>query len=107
MIRVRFCQSNGNHILEMTGHADYNPGNDIVCAGASAIAYTLIGSLTNLAKDEISYSAEPGELNLVCPVGKNSEILFHGAIIGLLQLQQKYPDNISVIVDGYKNFARE
>lgn len=41
MIRVTVGSAGGVHRLVVEGHAGYNPGNDIVCAGVSAIVHTL------------------------------------------------------------------
>lgn len=41
MIRITAERSGGICRLVVDGHAGYNPGNDIVCAGVSAIVRTL------------------------------------------------------------------
>ena len=45
MITVSFSYENGVRELVCSGHAGYDPGNDVVCAAASAITGTLAAVL--------------------------------------------------------------
>ena len=46
MIRIRCQRRRGGHRLEIVGHAQHGPaGQDIVCAGVSAISWALLGYL--------------------------------------------------------------
>ena len=47
--------------ITLFGHANYAvAGQDIVCAGATALVQTLIRSIEDLTEDKIEYSISPG-----------------------------------------------
>ena len=53
-----------NHI-EVSGHAGHAPpGQDIVCAGVSALVQTLLASIDSLAGDKIKYVVSPGRADI-------------------------------------------
>ena len=53
-----------NHIA-VHGHARAAPvGQDIICAGASTLAQTLIRSIEDLTEDTISYDISPGMVDI-------------------------------------------
>lgn len=50
MTKIRVTQANGRMVIEVDGHADYAPhGQDIVCAGISAIMQTCALGLQAIA----------------------------------------------------------
>ena len=50
-----------NDGMTIEGHAGYaDAGQDIVCAGVSAIVQTLIQSVEDLTVDTIDYTMQPG-----------------------------------------------
>ena len=95
MINVKF----EGQKLTIKGHAGFSDnGNDIVCAGASAIAYTLLGYLINCCDiTDIVYTDKSGDFSLVCN-GSSTRIdtAFEMAYIGFLQLSHTYPKCVSV-----------
>ena len=99
MIQI-FVRSQGDeHLLEMTGHAEHNPGNDVVCAGASAIAYTLLGYLHNAGEhlEELgNVRVESGDLLVRCRGDEFVAETYKMALIGFLQLAERYPEYVSV-----------
>ena len=48
MTRFAYIRRDGRCVLRADGHADFCPGRDIVCAGASALVCALAGSLDAL-----------------------------------------------------------
>lgn len=104
MIKVYYSRYGENgHELQIRGHANYNAGADIVCAGVSAIAYTLLGYLENHQEeiDEIEGpAASAGDLYVACTGGETIANGFEMAAIGLAQMAQKYPDNISIHISA-------
>lgn len=49
--------------ITISGHAGYAPaGQDIVCAGVSALTQTLIKSIEDLTSDKIKYKYRPAGL---------------------------------------------
>lgn len=86
--------------LDAEGHASYGPcGSDIVCAGISSITYALAGYLEN-SRDRLDFGASlememsSGKVHIAC-VGDVSEA-FKLAYIGLAQLAEQFPENLSV-----------
>lgn len=104
MIRA-LIHTNGNHpYLEMTGHAEYNPGNDVVCAGASSIVYTLAGYLSCAGHEPELMQLEPGSARISIDISKSEhrvaiKTAFDMAAIGLLQLEKTYPSHVQVMAD--------
>lgn len=99
MIRVIVEARGRAHCLEMRGHAGFNPGNDIVCAGASAIAYALAGYLHNCGEhlDAMGReNLESGDLYLCCQGDACVAAAYEMAAIGLAQLAQRYPGHVTV-----------
>lgn len=77
------------------GHADYNPGNDIVCSAVSMLFYAFVGYLVN-SNIECKYTLDSGNSRIEA-VGDAKEC-FEMLKIGVLQLEEKYPDNVKVVL---------
>lgn len=111
MIDIHYAQSGDTHELQISGHAGYSRvGNDIVCAGVSAIAYTLLGFLEN-QQDDITAMCGPatsdGELYVSCCGGPHIALGFEMAIIGLSQIANKYPDHVKIHISAAGGGSRE
>ena len=100
MITIDFCVGDKAHALTITGHAGYSDhGNDIVCAGVSAIAFTLLGFLDNHSDDvgSISAQAKSGDFHISCDeCGEKIATAFDMAMIGLQQIAMKYPKHVTI-----------
>lgn len=84
--------------LEMYGHADYaDAGEDIVCAAASMLAYTLLERARELHA-EIHASINSGRLSLRCGVDMDNHPLLWSAFetvrAGFTLLERKYPEHV-------------
>ncbi len=95
MIRVFSHRCGGKYRLYVTGHADYAPGNDIVCAGVSA----LIGALVQYAKTSpacrhLRCRMEAGEAFLSCRGGLGAG--FDMIVGGLAAIAASYPEHVTV-----------
>lgn len=105
-VRIRF---KGIGIVEVSikGHADYNPGNDIVCAGISTLSYTLLNYLRQAEKEHLvsdySYTEEPGDIHMEFKVhwlfGREISTAIDVFRTGMEMLESQYPDNIRVEVE--------
>jgi len=101
MIDVTMKLGSERHSINMTGHA-YVPGSDegqAVCAGASAIAYALAGYIANDPEWLIIrvHDMDIGSGNLSIDVsGRNLRPVFEMALIGLMQIAEKYPEHMKV-----------
>lgn len=99
MLHIRYRTDGEAHSLRMAGHAGYDEhGKDIVCAGASAIVYALLGWLENNGDDLKGNltSVESGNVWISCEGGEKTAAAFEMARIGLGQIAKKYPGFVMV-----------
>ena len=87
--------SNG---ITMSGHAGYaEPGQDIVCAGVSALVQTLIQSLEELTADKIQYSMQPGTVDIKFGnLSEQAQLLVDSFFVGLRLIADEYPENVAI-----------
>ena len=95
MIEVFSARQGGKCRLYVKGHAEYSPGNDIVCAGVSA----LVGALAHYASDNPRYRhvrcrMEKGNAFFAC--GEGAEDGFDMIVKGLAAIAAAYPDYVRV-----------
>ncbi len=103
MIRAKYVREGNNHSLVMGGHAEYaGHGEDIVCAGASAIILSLLGWLENNSEDltYCDYEAESGNVRIDCEGGERTAAVFEMTAIGLLQIEDSYKDHLEIETIG-------
>ena len=84
--------------ITVSGHAGYAPaGQDIVCAGVSALTQTLIGSIEDLTSDKIKYKISPGGVDIEYGnLSEKSRTLVDSFFIGILRIADEYPDNVRI-----------
>lgn len=98
-----FRDNHGYQSMDLDGHADYNPGNDVVCAGISAIAFALAGTLRNIDNVTfIRFDLRNGLHVEIEPFTDNTQrtiadTVFQTCIIGLRQIEIKYPTHIEIM----------
>ena len=105
MVRVIFVRDKNEYSVSMNGHARYSDvGNDIVCAAASTLGYTLWGFLENCGSvSEIDTVERTGEMEINCKGDKKIvKTAFDMALVGFLQLEKTYPKFVCVDADNYK-----
>ncbi|MBQ2819492.1 MAG: ribosomal-processing cysteine protease Prp [Clostridia bacterium] len=105
MIFVTAKREKDVYLLKVSGHADYAPKDDIVCAGVSAIVAALFGWLKN-CPNEIKKVFSMTEEDKLCDGSGEAEIYikatevfcpaFMTAVIGLAQIAQAFPKNVTV-----------
>lgn len=92
----------GPHEISVTGHSGYAPiSQDIVCAGVSALAQTLILALENLTADKIEYEIRSGDVR-IC-YGNLSEagmLLVDSFFLGIESISESYPDNVRITMSA-------
>ncbi len=95
MIEVYAARRGGNYRLFVSGHADYHPGEDIVCAGVSALTGALIG-YAEQSPDcrHLRARVQPGEAFLCCRGGLGAG--FDIVVGGLCRIAAAYPDHVRV-----------
>lgn len=97
MIRVTAEQSDGIYRLVVEGHAGYNPGNDIVCAGVSAIVHTLAEWIK---RHEPSAWVRQESGKAVVTARCESEAaraVFEAAVGGLREIGRRYGEWVTVV----------
>lgn len=94
MIEIRYAEQ--PHELKITGHADYNSGQDIVCAGVSAITYALLQYLEDRG---IQTDAGRKGASVICSEdNKEVRTAFEMALTGYQMIAEEYPDNVRVTI---------
>lgn len=99
MIRCSYRTDGKTHSLIVLGHAGFNDeGRDIVCAGVSAVTYSLVGWLVNHEKDTsfLYKFMESGASNIICEGNEAVKTAFEVAVIGLAQIAKQYPDYMTM-----------
>lgn len=97
MIRVNYLREGDRYRLSVQGHAGYSDhGNDIVCAGVSAISYALLGYLHHAGCDIAEAQADSGNLMISCRGDEMTAGAFEMAMVGYLQIAKKYPQCVDV-----------
>lgn len=83
----------------ISGHANYaEPGKDIVCAGISALAQTLIRSLEELTTTEIKYVMQPGTVDISYKnLSEHARALVDSFFIGCELIAREYPENVQIV----------
>ncbi len=100
------CEIAGNCRVEMKGHATL--GNEVVCAGASALALALVESMESVAgigDDKITIEIDEGYLLLDLKNSANdkSDALIGYFRTGMEGLERTYPKLVKVIRRNYEN----
>ena len=100
MIRVNYLREGDTHKLSVQGHAGWSQhGNDIVCAGVSAISFALMGYLHNAGSDIAEAQADSGNLYVEC--SGDVAGAFDMAMVGYLQIARKYPQCVDVYIAAH------
>ena len=98
MINVEVGFTDSDYKFSMTGHALYNPGNDIICSAASGLAQALYGYLDN-RRDDITVDRmdkDKGQMHISIKGDTSLLPAFEVVTLGLLQIAKKYPEHDSV-----------
>lgn len=105
MIKVQIVRDKEGFIKKFTvkGHAKYaEHGADVVCAAVSAVAYTAVGSLEELAGVG-GFSEKDGYMKCELPSGISEEarqiagIILESMAIGFKQIEYSYSKYILVL----------
>lgn len=102
MIKIDIKRQGDTYEVILEGHAGFREaGKDIVCAGLSTLAYTLINCLENLKEkelvDEFSYMEHDGMMKVIF-TGDSTELLatLETIRIGFLMLEENFSEFISI-----------
>lgn len=85
--------------IKISGHANYAEyGHDIICAGATALAQTLIKSIQDLTEDEIEYDIKPGLAEIKYRnLSERSRTLVDSFFIGICLIADEFPEYIRIM----------
>lgn len=85
--------------VTISGHAGYAAfGYDIVCAGTTALAQTLIKSVEDLTEDEIKYDISSGWVDIKYGnLSEKSKTLVDSFFIGIQLIVNEFPENIRIV----------
>ena len=85
--------------IPVSGHAGYAPaGQDIVCAGVSALTQTLIKSIEDLTSDKIKYKISPGGVDIEYGnLSEKAKTLVDSFFVGNLMIADEFPDYVRVM----------
>lgn len=108
MIEVKFTEKKNE--IQMSGHANYDvPGQDIVCAAASILAYSLAQTIKNLEAqgclaEKPTLQLDKNETKIKCKAKPeyraNVQMAFYVAVTGFDLLSHNYKKNINFLVAG-------
>ena len=97
MLRVTFTERGQKLSLRLEGHAGYAvEGQDIVCASASILAYTL-ASIVESSGVEYTIELAPGDSAIECECNDQVKSAFAYTKVGYELLQQSYPQYVSLL----------
>ena len=85
--------------IRVSGHARHAPpGQDIVCAGVTALCQTLIRSIESLTEDTIKYEISPGRADIQCGnLSESSKTLVDSFFIGVCMIADEFPDHVRIV----------
>lgn len=94
--------------ITISGHAGYaEAGQDIVCAGISTLAQTLIQSIEDLTEDKIQYDISPGRVDIKYGnLSEQGRLLIDSFFIGANMIANSYPRYVDCPgVQGVKRYG--
>ena len=85
--------------ITVKGHANYAvSGSDIVCAGVTALAQTLIKSIKDLTDDKIEYEISPGRVDIKYGnLSEKSKTLVDSFFIGICMIAEEFPEYVRIV----------
>lgn len=85
--------------ITIKGHANYAvSGSDIVCAGITALAQTLIKSIKDLTDDKIEYEISPGRVDIKYGnLSEKSKTLVDSFFIGICMIAEEFPEYVRIM----------
>lgn len=102
MTKINIKRQGDSYEITLEGHAGFREaGKDIVCAGISTLAFTLINCLKNLKEreqvDDFSFIQRDGMLNISFTGGSTElRTTWETINIGFLMLEKNFSEFISI-----------
>jgi uncharacterized protein YsxB (DUF464 family) len=92
MTNITIKDSKDKVIIDLIGHAGYNPGNDVVCAAVSILTYTLLNELAN-SDVPFKHEISPGKVHIEI---EQRIPAVQTVLTGWKLLENNYPDNVKI-----------
>ena len=88
--------------IKIRGHAGYAPrGQDIVCAGVTALTQTLVESLETLTSNEVKYDMSPGRVDIeIKDPDEDAQLLMDSFLVGIEMIADEFPEYIRVEISN-------
>ena len=106
MIKAIYYRQYNRLTIEGHAHSD-EPGRDLVCAGASTLAYTLAANVANLSDNgivrDVTVKLEPGDTEIACKTRSSKALvgrIFESVCVGFEILATNYPQYIRYEIRG-------
>lgn len=99
MTEIRWYWEEDDFGITAEGHAEYNPGNDIVCSAVSALLQTLWAGLELYCFTPVWHKQESGRFTVMGKAGRYKErttSLFNSILYGLELIEKEYPNNVKI-----------
>lgn len=105
MTEINYTQKGEKVRISIVGHALFRPGNDIVCAGVSAITFQLITLAEELEDEKLIYDllieVRDGfvimTFSLVPEMFERWDTMWRVIRIGYRNIAEQYPDNVCFV----------
>lgn len=100
MTKIEWLELKDICYIRAEGHAEYNPGADVVCAAVSTLMQTLYAGLDGVCHASVGEKHEDGLMVVVAYTGadngKEAHTLFQSIILGLQLIAKEYPDHVQI-----------
>lgn len=93
MTRIKTKYMGERMLITMSGHAGYNPGNDIVCAAESILMRTLLEVLDGASA---RYEEKEAYIEIEAPVNPANILIWDTIRTGYKLLEKEYPKNVKI-----------
>jgi len=103
LTRAVFRQQGSSYDIQIDGHAGFNPGNDIVCAACSMLAFSLLQYVMGLAaegKAQIQEATNGDGKYRLRFSSANAEEAVKVIAGGFMLLSSEYPHNVRFWREG-------
>lgn len=107
MIEVTYYREHSRVTVKGHAHSD-EPGKDLVCAGVSALAFTLAENVGHMQQSgyvrDVTVKMDPGDCEIACrPKGKYTatvRMILEAVIVGFELLAANTPEYITYEIHG-------
>lgn len=101
MTTISYKHTGNDFSLVVKGHAGFNPGNDIVCAACSTLAYTAAENILRFKDVKQSVSFDDGLCEITVTAEKAAarrrvKNIFEVILRGYNLIARTYPENVKI-----------